>query len=170
MDKTIYSSITKCQSGKDKEGEAVCVLQNSQGRKMGIVHFKELSSSKTQISVSIEGLSPGLHGFHIHKTGNLVLGCKSLCEHYNPFNEVHGDIKSNKRHVGDMGNIKASSTGKVNTKFTDHLIRVTGPYSILGRSVIVHADPDDLGKGGNEESLKTGNSGKRVLCGVIGRL
>ena len=39
---------------------------------------------------------------------------------------------------------------------------------IVGRMIIVHADRDDLGQGGDAESLKTGNAGKRVACGVIG--
>ena len=39
---------------------------------------------------------------------------------------------------------------------------------ITGRMIIVHADRDDLGHGGDAESLKTGNAGKRVGCGVIG--
>lgn len=33
--------------------------------------------------------------------------------------------------------------------------------------MVVHADPDDLGRGGDEESLKTGNAGARVGCGII---
>jgi len=35
--------------------------------------------------------------------------------------------------------------------------------------VVIHAGKDDLGKGGDEGSLKTGNAGGRVACAVIGR-
>lgn len=32
----------------------------------------------------------------------------------------------------------------------------------------VHADEDDLGKGGFEDSKTTGHAGGRLACGVIG--
>ena len=48
------------------------------------------------------------------------------------------------------------------------MIKLQGKYSILGRSVVVHEDKDDLGRGNNNESLITGNAGKRLDCAVIG--
>lgn len=38
----------------------------------------------------------------------------------------------------------------------------------MGRSVVVHADPDDLGRGGFNDSKTTGHAGARLSCGVIG--
>ena len=147
--------------------EVVCVLQNGKGEKKGIVIFKENSKSMT-IRVVIEGLTEGKHGFHIHKSGDLRYGCDSLCDHFNPMNQSHGSRTSSVRHMGDLGNVIADGDGNVDETFRDSKLRIHGTYGILGRSVVVHTNEDDLGRGGNDESLKTGNAGKRVLCGVIG--
>ena len=42
-----------------------------------------------------------------------------------------------------------------------------GPNDVAGRAIVVHAGEDDLGRGGDEESKKTGNAGARAACGII---
>ncbi len=150
--------------------EAVCVLTNVIDKNIkGYILLKEdLEKKNTKITVNIQGLPKGEHGIHIHRTGDLRESCKSLCAHYNPFNKKHGDRKDKERHVGDLGNIKADKDGIVKKKFTDKLVKLRGKYSVIGRSFVIHANKDDCGKGGDDESLKTGNAGKRIACGVIG--
>ena len=72
------------------------------------------------------------------------------------------------RHAGDLGNIEATSD-KAAVDITDKQISLfPGKGCIMGRSVVVHADPDDLGKGGFADSKTTGHAGGRLSCGVIG--
>ena len=80
----------------------------------------------------------------------------------------HGAPTDIERHVGDLGNIKANSTGVATVNITDSLISLSGQHSIIGRALVVHDKIDDLGKGGTEESRKTGSAGGRFACGVIG--
>ena len=147
--------------------EAICVFQDSNIK--GNIIFREYKLKKhTEIIVDISNVPEGLHGFHIHQSGDLREGCGSLCAHYNPTNKQHGGREDKERHIGDLGNITSKKTGIVKSVFTDKKIKLSGKYSIVGRSVVIHADEDDLGKGVNKESLKTGNAGKRIACGVIG--
>jgi Cu-Zn family superoxide dismutase len=83
---------------------------------------------------------------------------------------THAGPDDEVRHVGDLGNIEAKEGQEVSIyEAEDRLINIYGSEnSIIGRSVVCHAGTDDLGKGGNEESLKTGNAGARVACGTIG--
>jgi len=147
--------------------EAVCVFQESEIK--GYVLFREFKEQKkTGIVLRLTGVPQGEHGFHIHQSGDLREGCGSLCAHFNPYGKNHGGLKDKERHVGDLGNIEPDVNGVVNKTLYDTKIKLSGKNSIIGRSVVIHADRDDLGKGGNAESLKTGNAGKRIACGVIG--
>lgn len=123
------------------------------------------------IVLDIQGLKPNsFHGFHVHTYGDLSDGCTSACDHFNPFNQTHGCPGMENRHVGDLGNIQTDIFGNANYKFSDNVISLTPghPCSIVGRMLIIHQDRDDCGSGGNPESLKTGNAGKRIACAVIG--
>jgi Cu-Zn family superoxide dismutase len=76
----------------------------------------------------------------------------------------HGGRSGPERHVGDLGNLEADSSGVATVSLIDTLISLDGPNSIIGRALVVHNGTDDLGWGGTE----TGNPGEGVACGVIG--
>jgi Cu-Zn family superoxide dismutase len=71
--------------------------------------------------------------------------------------------------VGDLGNIEADASGKAIINLSDEQVTLgEGKGNVVGRAVVVHAGVDDLGLGGDDGSLATGNAGGRVACGVIG--
>lgn len=149
--------------------KAICVLNGDNIK--GVVLLNEnLFDKTTTIKIQISGLTPGKHGLHIHQSGDTRNGCESMGPHYNPFNKDHGGLNTRTRHVGDMGNIIANSNGKVDTTIKVKSVKLRGKYSVIGRSMVVHAQEDDLGKGGHEDSKTTGHSGARVACGIIGIL
>uniref|UniRef100_A0A1A8R151 Superoxide dismutase [Cu-Zn] n=1 Tax=Nothobranchius rachovii TaxID=451742 RepID=A0A1A8R151_9TELE len=147
--------------------KAVCVLRGAD-KTAGTVHFEqENESAPVKVTGEISGLVDGEHGFHVHVYGDNTNGCISAGPHFNPFDKNHGGPADEERHVGDLGNVTAEgNVAKIN--ITDSVIKLTGPLSIIGRTMVIHEKRDDLGKGGNEESLKTGNAGARLACGVIG--
>ena len=148
--------------------KAVCVLK---GDVTGTVFFDQKDDkSPVVVTGDIKGLSRGKHGFHVHEFGDNTNGCTSAGAHFNPKKQDHGGPNSPVRHVGDLGNVESTTDGGV-TKvcIEDSQISLTGPNSIVGRTLVVHADPDDLGQGGHDLSKTTGNAGARLACGVIGR-
>jgi Cu-Zn family superoxide dismutase len=148
---------------------AIAVFNNDNIK--GTVRFTEdVDANRVRIDVSIKGLSPNsLHGFHVHEAGDLTDKCTSMCAHFNPYGKTHGCPGMKERHVGDLGNLSTNSKGEAVYSFYDNAIKLRGTRSnILGRGLIIHADKDDCGHGGNAESFKTGNAGKRIACAVIG--
>jgi len=150
---------------------AICAIAVFNDVVTGTVKFTEdLINNDVKIELNLKGLKiNGLHGFHVHEAGDLTDKCTSMCAHFNPYGDTHGCPGMSKRHVGDLGNLKTNSKGEAKYTFYDDMIKLRGAKcNILGRGLIIHADEDDCGKGGNAESLKTGNAGKRIACAVIG--
>ena len=148
--------------------KATTILFDSQYNPKGKVNLKQLDENSVEIHVYARDLKRGLHGFHVHKSGDLTKHCDSLCEHYNGSKDRktdHGGRTGKHRHIGDLGNVKANKKGIVRETFVQPNLKLS---KIIGRSLIIHDDEDDLGRGFGKESKTTGNSGKRVLCGVIG--
>jgi Cu-Zn family superoxide dismutase len=124
-----------------------------------------------RLRVRVSGLAPlSRHGFHVHALGDLTKGCMSAGGHWNPGGAPHGGPGDayDARHAGDLGNVVADASGNVDVELEDALLTLRGPLSIVGRSVILHADEDDLGRGAFPDSKTTGHAGARIACGVIG--
>ena len=90
--------------------------------------------------------------------------------HYNPHNKKHGGPDSKERHVGDLGNIKANKNGIVKMKISDKLVKLRGKYNVIGRSIVIHEDEDDLGLGAHNDSLTTGHEVKELLVVLLDML
>lgn len=98
----------------------------------------------------------GPFGFHIHEYGICEIidpnsPYASAGGHYNPTNQPHGN------HAGDFPVVFSNNGYAKMCFFTDKF----KPKDIIGRSIILHENPDDF------KSQPAGNSGKRMACGVI---
>ncbi len=142
---------------------AVAVVRATQGNAVeGQVEFVE-SSQGVRVTVSLRGLTPGKHGFHVHEFGDCSApDGTSAGGHFNPSGEPHAGPSDGARHTGDLGNVEADKDGQVAFSYVDARVALSGANSVLGRGVIVHAKADDL------KTQPTGDAGGRQGCGVIG--
>jgi Cu-Zn family superoxide dismutase len=153
-----------CASMSSSGPAAVAVLKPTQGNTAnGTATFTQ-EGDKVLVQADITGLAPGLHGFHIHEKGDCsAADASSAGGHFNPGGKPHGASSGTERHGGDLGNLIADYDGKATLKITVDGVSLAkdAPNSVVGRGLIVHADPDDY------KTQPTGNSGKRVACAVI---
>lgn len=156
--------LAACQTMPPDAPRATAQLQPTKGNKtFGEATFEQVGG-KVRIAVFVQGLKPGQeHGLHIHEAGDCSSGDgMSTKGHFNPFGKPHAHYASAERHAGDLPPLKANKSGRANVQIDLGIITVTpGPASIIGRGLIVHADPDDY------KTQPTGNAGARIACGVI---
>jgi Cu-Zn family superoxide dismutase len=127
----------------------------------GNVTFETVDKG-VRIVADFKGLTPGLHGFHVHEKGDCSAhDGSSAGGHYNPSGKKHGGPNDAERHAGDFGNVEADADGNAQYERIDTVITLDGVDSIIGKSIVIHADPDDL------KSQPAGNSGARIGCGLI---
>lgn len=138
-------------------------LKGPDGSDMGVVTFTQ-EADGVHVVARVDGIeTPGLHGFHIHETGDCSAGdFTSAGGHFNPEGVAHACPPDTPRHAGDFGNIEIGEDGVGNLDETSDLVTLQrGSTSILGKAVIVHGGEDDCA------SDPTGNAGDRLACGVI---
>ena len=143
----------------------VAILAATEGSSVtGELAFEAVDGG-VAITGQVNGLPPGSeHGFHVHENGDCSASDGSSAGgHFNPAGAAHGRVGSGEHHAGDTDNIVADDTGVavVNTRLAGGTLGDGAPTDVLGRGVIVHADPDDYA------TQPTGNAGARLACGVI---
>jgi Cu-Zn family superoxide dismutase len=158
------SLLAACQSTPDEPLRATAALQPTKGSKaFGEATFEQVGD-KVRVIVFAQGLKPNAeHGFHIHEAGDCSSGDgMSAKGHFNPHGKPHGDPKSSERHAGDLPSLKSGKDGRAKLDATVDAISIgQGAGNIVGRGLIIHADPDDY------TTQPTGNAGARLACGVI---
>jgi Cu-Zn family superoxide dismutase len=156
--------LTACAGMNSTTPTATTTLKPTQGNQAaGSVTFTQ-QGDRVRVVARVSGLTPGLHGFHVHEKGDCSApDAMSAGGHFNPHGKPHGDRQGSERHAGDLGNLSADSDGNARLDIAVEGLSVApgAPDSVVGKSVVVHANPDDL------KSQPAGNSGPRVACGVV---
>jgi Cu-Zn family superoxide dismutase len=158
-------SLVACQSMEQGTGQKASASLDSRSgsQAKGEVTFV-WQGSEVIVNGKFTGLKPNAEqGFHVHEKGDCsAADATSAGGHFNPDAKNHGMPNSGMNHAGDMPNIKSDANG--NATYTAKLVGFAvnvGPNGVVGRSVVVHRDPDDY------KSQPAGNSGARIACGLI---
>lgn len=158
---SLVSVLAACAGVPAGPGASAELIAKSGSQVAGSVTFTPVGD-KLRIEVQASNLSPGEHGFHIHEAGDCSApDATSAKGHFNPAGKTHGHHASSEHHAGDIPNLVADAGGKVRYSAEVDFLALTGTNGVIGRSVVIHADPDDY------KSQPAGNSGKRIACGVV---
>ncbi|HLF53377.1 superoxide dismutase family protein [Flavobacterium sp.] len=154
---------TNMASDYDKK-LAVGFLSKSNSKVSGTAVFKE-KDGKVILEAKVTGLKPGIHAIHIHEKSDCsAADGSSAGGHWNPTFKKHGKLGEGEAHKGDIGNFTADEFGNGTVIFTTDEWCIgcdDKTKDILGKSLIIHQDPDDY------ISQPTGNAGARVACLAI---
>src|SRR5438309_1735717 len=142
-------------------------LKDAQANVVGTATLSELPGG-VRVTLRVNGLKPGEHGFHIHAVGKCESpDFTSAGAHFNPHGKQHGLANPDGPHAGDFPNLTVGADGTGSLDTIDSLVTLKEGLNSLfrsgGTSLIIHAGPDD------EKTDPAGNSGARVACGVIER-
>ena len=127
----------------------------------GTVKFFDTNIGGVLVEAEIYGLpnafklySSNFYAFHIHEKGNCKVNFDKTGNHYNPGNTLHPE------HAGDMPPLLGNQGFAYSIFYTQRF----AIDEIIGRSVIIHSQPDDF------VTQPSGNSGTKIGCGVIERV
>lgn len=154
--KGLASTLDTAGQAKYKEA-AVAEMIDADNAPCGVVRFVQLDENNCAIDGTIDGLGKGRkHAINVFEYGDFSDGFNRIGNHFNPHNRKHGLPTDSERHVGDLGNVEANEAGRSYFRIVDGQVKT---WDIIGRCFCVSELPDD----------RSGNTGKRLACGIIAR-
>ncbi len=152
--------------------ERTITLLSVEGNVVGFARFHEENGEVkiTFTNSGKSGLTPGVHGIHIHETGSCIAAgetpFKTAGGHFNPTNAKHGAPEDPNSHAGDLGNFTVKPDGSFLFQITTSKVTLApGQANSLddadGSSLVIHDHADDL------KTDPAGDSGGRIACGLI---
>ena len=143
---------------------ANAALKDRSGKAVGDVDLMQMPNG-VLLKLSVKGLTPGEHAFHIHAVGKCEAPFDTAGPHFNPGNHKHG-LMTGPGHAGDMPNLHVLQSGELTVEILNSAVTLEKgkPNSLFdgdGSSLVIHAGPDDY------KSDPAGNAGDRIACGVI---
>lgn len=146
---------------------------------MHLVDEKGVGASVGQVTISesryglvftpaLQGLSPGIHGFHLHqnpscepaeKDGKPV-AAGSAGGHYDPADTHSHGAPWGEGHLGDLPAVYVDANGSATQSVLAPRLKSS---DLSGRALIVHAGGDNH----SDHPVVLGGGGARIACGTI---
>jgi superoxide dismutase, Cu-Zn family len=148
-------------------------LRDEMGKFVGNAKFSQEADS-VLVRVTVEGLSKGFHGIHVHEAGDCTPPFTLAGGHFNPTNSIHGD------HAGDLPVLQVNADGRGDLRFASSSFDLSELLEGNGTALIIHAGPDNYANipdrymsglpplpGPDTTTAGNGDSGKRIACAVL---
>lgn len=159
----------------EEGGEATAALQRPNGQQAGEASFTT-SEGSVVVSVKAKNLAPGFHGMHLHSVGKCEANSTA------PSGGAPGDFLSAGSHLQVAGHTGHPASGDlvsiyINEEGVGETVTSTDAFDIeqiVNTAIMIHEKPDNFGNiptkyapAPDEETIMTGDAGKRIACGVI---
>ncbi|WP_062437227.1 superoxide dismutase family protein [Herbidospora daliensis] len=163
---------------------AGAVIKNVQGQTVGSLQIEDAGNGKSKVTVAVTNLPAGYHGFHVHAKGVCDAQSKDPATGSAFFSAGgHFDLGSHPHdhHTGDLPNLLVGADGTGTASAVTDRFQVAQLFDVDGSSIMIHALADNHAnipdryqdetgkKGPDAETLKAGDSGGRIACGVIAK-
>jgi Cu-Zn family superoxide dismutase len=140
---------------------AVARLSDREGNDVGSASFYETASGMMYVVVQATGIEEGIHGVHVHETGDCSADDFSSAGGHLAGDAQHGVLVEGGPHPGDLPNAHVQNDGVLAMETFNAELTMDMMMDEDGSAFIIHAGADDY------VSQPAGNSGDRVACGVI---